>query len=170
MVKIVRPRIYIAHSLYLREEVAENVIPKMKLYFDVENPFEHRLALFKGQTEEEIRANREWVRPSWVVKHDLRQIEKCDGMIVLNKGSASYGSVIEASYCFFELGIPVVFVVAEKYQHHPWLNFFGIHVAKDIEEGIMAMRTFFDMSEDFREENLYAKIDKETKKDESKGT
>ena len=83
MVKIVRPRIYIAHSLYLREEVAENVIPKMKLYFDVENPFEHRLALFKGQTEEEIRANREWVRPSWVVKHDLRQIEKCDGMIVL---------------------------------------------------------------------------------------
>jgi hypothetical protein len=171
-------RIYIAHSLGLRKDVAGIVIPKMELYFEVENPFATRLNDFGDMSEEEIRSNRGWVVPSWVVKHDLGMIDKCDGMLVINTGGASYGSAIEASYCFYVANIPVAFVTQEKYANHPWLRHYTIHSSTDHEKAIEALRTFFNIRKSVHQSEEYATIERtyvknleaEAKENEGKGT
>jgi len=145
MTRLNRHTIYIAHSLRLRNHVATNVIPVMEKYFEVKNPFADRLELFDNKTEEEIRASREWVNPTWVVKHDLEDIGWCDGMIVINTDGPSYGSTIEASYAFYKEKIPVVFVVEEKYLNHPWLRHYAIGITTDYNEAVEIMRTFFNL-------------------------
>ena len=154
-----KPRIYVAHSLELRKEVAGITIPKMEMYFDIENPFATRLNQFGDMSNEEIRANRSWVVPSWVVKHDLKMIDTCDAMLVINTNGASYGSVIEASYCFFVLDIPVAFVVPEKYKDHPWIRHFAIHSGQDIDGAIDALRTFFNIKKHRYEDERWKEIE-----------
>lgn len=165
-----KPRIYFAHSLELRKEVAELHALKAEMYFDIENPFATRLNDFGDMTNEEIRSTRGYVVPSWVVKHDLRMIDMCDGMFVLNTNGASYGSVIEAAYCFFRLDIPVAFIVPEKYNTHPWLRHFAIHVGSDVDEAIHAMRTFFNIELSKQHGEAWERIEKRYEDIESKNT
>jgi len=159
-------RIYIAHSLQLRDWVAEEIIPKIEgmktvkmgtaeqyreePFFDCVNPFKDRLDLFKGKTNEEIRANRKWVQPKLVVQHDLNDIFTCDGMLVINTEGPSYGSAYEASIFFHRtngLGM-IIYLVNEKYEHHPWLNHFSHAVVTDIDDAMRALEMFYNVKRD----------------------
>lgn len=140
-------KVYLAHSLGLREYVAEKIEPKfISAGFTVINPFADRLeALAKyGEDEEKLRAELKEL-PRWIVQHDLADVAECDCVVVYNPKGSSYGSTFEAAFAWFVLGIPVFFIVNEKYINHPWLNYMSsiITLEDDIDFLIESMKGLF---------------------------
>lgn len=137
-------KIYLAHPLAERDYVAKEIIPLVQKRFLVVNPFKNRLERFKGLSPKEIRENQSWVRPNWVVGHDLLKIDECDGLLVYNlKGLFSVGSIFEAYYAWSDAK-PVAFVMPEEKVPHPWLQYHGIIVTPGIEVAINALYEYFD--------------------------
>jgi len=141
-----RLRLYVAHTLGLKDEVAENVFPKLIPYFDIVDPFRDRREAYKGKSEEEIREMiLEMCNPSWPVVHDLKDIDGCDALLMLNMGGPSYGSTLELAYAKRERNIPCVCVVKERYRWHPWLRDYAITVTDDVGLAIKSLLIFFGM-------------------------
>lgn len=155
-------KIYIAHSLSLRDWVADKIIPRIESFktvrtrqsdasyiespaFSCINPFRDRLERFKGMTVEEIRENNFWVQPRLIVQRDLRDVFNSHGMMVINTDGPTYGSTYEASIFFSRtngLGF-IVFVVKPELVNHPWLNYFSHAVVDNIDDAIEALGAFF---------------------------
>lgn len=142
------PKVYVAHSLNLRDWVGKDVFPMIKKAgFLIEDPFASRREMMKGMATREIRKmiaeeSRETFR--WIVSHDLKVIDTCDAMIVINNGGPSYGSAFETFYMSHVLGKPVFFVASEKYKNHPWLNHYCCCVTTDVAKAIISMVKWFD--------------------------
>ena len=149
---VAKPTIYIAHSLSVREKVFHEVIPLLKNYFNIENPFTRRRKALQGRTEEEIRKNMRYINPpTWVVGHDLKQIDKCDGMLIINTDGPSYGATFEMAHMVYDMtgqnGImPMAIVVREAQKNHPWLHHYCIGVWP-VEQGMRSGRDDTKFSE-----------------------
>lgn len=143
-------KIYVAHSLELRDWVADEIFTRIPEDFEILDPFESRRDEMEGlDTDEEIRmAIREKYdeTPRWVVKHDLDDIDTSDAMIVINNGGPSYGSVFETFYMAHVLDRPVFMLVESKYKNHPWLNFYCCCVTDDIDNLINSLLKYYNLN------------------------
>lgn len=142
------PHIYVAHSYKLTDWVEKEVIPKLRMAgFIIKDPFENRREWFKDMTYDEVQEESNKIRtPRWPVTHDLRLIDHCDGVIVLNNGGPSYGSAFEAFYAAHVKNLPVVFVTSKEHLEHPWLNFYCVCVTEDVDHAISNLAGWFDIA------------------------
>jgi nucleoside 2-deoxyribosyltransferase len=138
--------------LGLREWVAEEIFPKIPFGFIVIDPFASRRKALKDLgSEEQIRkdiAEKYGETFRWIVSHDLKEIDKCDAMLVINNGGPSYGSAFETFYMAHVLKKPVFFVASTKYRNHPWLNHYCCCVTDDVDQAIESMKKYFDLNGD----------------------
>lgn len=152
-----KPTVFISHPIGLRDIMAEEIIPKLEKHFKIENPFATKLKTMKGKTNEEIKSK--ILSDNLIVQYNLRMLEWCEGMILINPGSSTYGTTLEAGYCFFrgdgQSKIPVVFIVNERYVDHPWLTSLGTHVTSSMNEGINAMVSLLEDTDTEPYEDLF---------------
>lgn len=131
-----KPKCYIAHTLDIRDFVADTIIPQLEEHFQVENPFSKtRRDLFRDKTWEEIHDlvadNRKTSR--WIVSHDLKKIDKCDCLFAYIPNELSIGVLSEIAYACFVKNIPIACVIPddkEKLLRHPWLNYMCVSLGK----------------------------------------
>ena len=128
--------VYIAHPLGLMKELKEKKIENMisSLGLVPLNPFEERIKEFDYmiRTVEDIRNffTQDVYTEKWIVEKDLAKLSKAKGVLVYMPQELSIGCLFEAAFAVYQMGIPVAFVVNEKYLDHPWLRFMGVCVGK----------------------------------------
>ena len=136
-------RIYFAHTLKLRQKAVDELIPQLEKHFTVINPFANRLDAFEGLSEKEIRSNRKFVNPNWVVRHDILKINDSDGIIAYMMEGVSIGTTQEIVYGLLA-DLPVVAVVPEELEFHPWLQYHCVGVTDKLEEAVEAMVNYYE--------------------------
>jgi hypothetical protein len=140
-------RIYIAHSIENMKWVKETIFPKLDR-FEIEDPFDSQRHILEGRSESEIRnkPNISKLFPAkWVVDHDISQMDRVDGMLVIRDGGDAYGSIFELVYMAVVRKKPVAFVdLRGPPIYHPWLYHHCICVTDDIDIAINSLTMFFD--------------------------
>ena len=141
-------RLYLAHTLGLRDWVAEEIFPKIPKEFEIVDPFASRRKTLDGMgdNEETIRkkiAESFGETPRWIVTHDLDEVKTCDAMLTINSGGPSYGSSFESFYMSHELGRPVFFVTSQRYKLHPWLLQLCCCVTDDVDQAIESLKKYY---------------------------
>ena len=139
-----KPKIYVAHTLGIRDNVEKEYFPILNKYFTVIDPFESRRALFRGKNEEEIREMiKDIETSSWPVSHDIRDINQCDVLLMINTAGPSYGSIFEVAHAHQIMDIPCIAIVKKEYLWHPWLNDYCITVTDDFDIAMFSLHTYF---------------------------
>lgn len=147
---MVNPKVYVAHSLSLREMVNDDIVPLLDKHgFTPLNPFTSRLEEFKGKTVTEIRKDLQSLHRTrmWAVQHDLRMLDEAD-MVLVVMDSPSIGSCMEASYGIFTRNLPTAFIVGKDYMEHTWLKALAIAIGNisnknSINHVVLDMRKYF---------------------------
>lgn len=139
-----KPKVYVAHTLRLRDAVAEKYFPILEKRFEIIDPFRDRRKMYHNMTEEEIREFIQSIHtPSWPVVHDLKDISGCDVLLMINTDGPSYGSTLELAFAHQELHIPCIAIVQKQYVWHPWLIDYCITVTDDVDKALYSLFNFF---------------------------
>lgn len=142
--------VYLAHSLGLRNRVANEIIPLLhkiakndRICLKFDNPFGSRLKQLGNKSNEEINEDKSLINPNWVVGHDLNMIDRCDAVMVYNPLLPTVGSTCEMVYGYIKRK-PVGVVCHKGLENHAWYNYHSIVVSSNLEYVVKKMVEFFD--------------------------
>ena len=116
-------KIYLAHSLGSREHIAQTIQPIMTPYCDVINPFEHEMTQLESLSDEQIR--KKIISPNFTIHQDEYRLKHCDAMVAYFTKGPSFGASFELAFAHYQLQIPILIIVQERYLQHPWLRSFA---------------------------------------------
>jgi nucleoside 2-deoxyribosyltransferase len=68
-----------------------------------------------------------------LIRMDVEHIKSCDGVVAIIDGSISYGTIQEMVYAKLH-GKPVITVVSNGHQDHPWIRHHSKIIVKSLEE------------------------------------
>ena len=124
--------LYFAHGFHNRQngkalqKVIETTWPEIKLL----NPFYDRDRPEMKEIDEGLR-DRYDVPPKDIVESDLDTIDGADGVFAWIDENVKYGTSMEVFYASVTLALPVVLLVTNGDEKHPWLQYCSDYIAKD---------------------------------------
>jgi nucleoside 2-deoxyribosyltransferase len=134
-------KFYLAHPFDARYKMREWELEfEKKTGFELLNPFYDGVDNVGVSSVDTGRQERyESVDADDLVEKDIEHIKNCDGVIAIIDGSLSYGTIQEMVYAKF-LGKPVISVVTNNHENHPWIRHHSKIIINNLEEVEQAIK------------------------------